>query len=122
MPKWSLNNRRTWIRIGSIVVLCLLAPLAIELVFLADVIGVETAIVFLFVYMKSVLIALRERLLLSKLAFLNALNASVDHHLFSRKAYVVNAVSSGLALWITGSLVLAYAIWLPSLMMLYQYG
>ena len=121
MNRWIPKNRKAWIRLGSVALFCLLAPFAIELVFLVDVVGVEAAIVFLFVYMKSVLIALRERYILAKAVVLDSIQAPVGHHLFGGKAYVVNVIASGLALWTTGSLVITLSVWLPSLVM-YQYG
>jgi len=115
-------NRKTWIRVGSVVLFVLIAPFAIELMLLADVVGIEAAIVFVFIYMKSVIIAVRERFTLLCTIWLDAIQAPVRHHLYPRKVYVFNVAASCLALWITGSLVVTCALWLPSLLVIYQYA
>jgi len=75
MSRWIPKSRQAWIRLGAVILFCLLAPFAIELVLLADVIGVEAAIVFLFVYLKSVPITLKERLILAKSVVLDSIQA-----------------------------------------------
>ena len=40
----------------------------------------------------------------------------------ARKAYLVNVAASCLALWLTGSLIVSIALWLPSLVVMAQYA
>ena len=56
-------NKKTLFRIFAFAVFFVLAPFAIELVIMADIIGVEAAIAFLFTYGKSVALSVRDRIL-----------------------------------------------------------
>ena len=100
--KW---DRRKWLKVGAWLLIVAIAPFAIEILILADIAGAEFALVFLFAYLKSVVMVLRERTTLVLAVLSQAIGTPVEHPLFVRKAYLVNVVASCLALWLTGSLV-----------------
>ena len=54
-------SKKTLFKVFAFTLFFLLAPFAFELVIMADIIGVEAAIAFLFTYGKSVALALRDR-------------------------------------------------------------
>ena len=55
-------NKKLLFRIFAFTLFILLAPFAFELVIMADIIGVEAAIAFLFTYGKSVALTIRDRI------------------------------------------------------------
>ena len=116
------RDRKTWIKIGAWLLLALLAPFAIELVLLADIVGAEAALLFLFVYLKASIIAIKERYFLFKHIVLHALRATPNQDVFPKKAYILNVTCSFIALWITGSLLVSIVLWVPSIYMLAQYS
>ena len=116
------RDRKTWVEIGAWLLLVLLAPFAIELVLLADVVGAEAALVFLFVYLKASIISVKERYSLIKYVLLNAWRSTPNQEIFSKKVYILNATCSFIALWVTGSLVISIVLWVPSIYILAQYS
>ena len=55
-------NKKTLFRIFAFALFFLLAPFAFELVIMADIVGVEAAIAFLFTYGKSVALTVYDRI------------------------------------------------------------
>ena len=56
-------NKQLLFKIFAFTLFMLLAPFAFELVIMADIIGVEAAIAFLFTYGKSVALSIRDRII-----------------------------------------------------------
>ncbi|MEM7078980.1 MAG: hypothetical protein AAF513_10160 [Pseudomonadota bacterium] len=98
----------------------LLAPFAIELVIMADIIGIEAAMAFLFVYGRSVAIMLRERINLAYNLLVCVLRAQPGDDYFSHRAFAWGAGLSMAALWISGSALVALATWTPIMWMANQ--
>lgn len=108
-------SRKTVVRIVSWALIALLAPFAIELVFMADIVGAEAALAILFLYGKSLTTMLRERISLARNIIRSIVNAPPDTDHYYRKVYAFGSVAGLVLFWITGSLIISATAWLPTL-------
>ena len=114
-------NRETWIKIASWALIILVAPFALEIAFVAEVVGVDVAVGMLLLYFSAFTAAVRSRI--------DALNALVASALQSRasklqyvtRSYFWNTALSCVVVWISGSLLLAIALWMPTFVVASQH-
>ena len=114
-------SKRTLVRIACWVAIILIAPFAIEILLIVDVVGAEAALASLFLYGKAALASLRTRFTLARSAVLAFIRATPGQDLFSRKVVVLNSAFAVVAWFVTGSLLASAVLWLPSLALLAQH-
>ncbi len=115
-------DRKTWIKVGSWILILLVAPFSFEILILADVVGVDVALAVLVLYLKVISDACYETLDVVKLLLVNGLKRPLDRLRFLQRTYVVNVAGSCIVLWITGSILLSLLLWLPSFVILSQFA
>ena len=96
----------------------MIAPFAIEILLVVDIVGAEAAIASLFLCGKYVSSAFKTRLTLAKRTLLAAFRSAPGQDHFERKAFVLNAGLSVAAMAITGSLLVSVMLWMPSIALL----
>lgn len=114
-------NRETWIKVASWALIILIAPFALEIAFVAEVVGVDVAVGMLLLYFSSVTAAVR-----SKLDALNALVASALQSpackvQYLTKSYIWNTALGLFVVWISGSILLSLAVWMPTFVIASQH-
>ena len=114
-------NRETLIKIASWALIILVAPFALEIAFVAEVVGVDVAVGMLLLYFSAFTAAVR-----SKIDALNALVASaLQSHAgklrYLTRSYLWNTAFSCIVVWISGSLLLALALWMPTFVIAAQH-
>ena len=107
-------DRKLLFKIFAYTLMLLLAPFAFELVIMADIMGVEAAIAFLFIYGKAAAISAVERIVLGYNVMRAILQSHSGEHHYPHKLYAIGTVSSLLLFWFSGSLLLALVAWMPS--------
>ncbi len=114
-------NRETWIKVASWALIILVAPFALEIAFVAEVVGVDVAVGMLLLYFSAFTNAVRSKL--------DRLNALVESALQSRagklryltRSYFWNTAFSCVVVWISGSVLLALALWMPTFVIASQH-
>ncbi|MEM1262962.1 MAG: hypothetical protein AAGH76_11245 [Pseudomonadota bacterium] len=109
-------NRDTWIKIGSWVLILLIAPFFAEIALVAEIVGVDVAVAMLFLYYSAFTTALRTKIDdLNTLVFA-ALRTPVDRLAYFNKSLCWNTALSGLIFWVGGSLSMLIILWSPVFM------
>ena len=108
-------SRKTIVRIASWTLIVLLAPFAIELIVMADIVGAEAALAILFLYGKSLTSMIRERVSLTSNIVRATYEATPGTTYFHHKLYALGSVASLVLFWVTGSLLISTVAWLPTL-------
>ncbi|NKC00326.1 MAG: hypothetical protein GKR90_17820 [Pseudomonadales bacterium] len=115
-PTWHRKlNRKMLFRVFAYALFLLFAPFAVELVIMADIVGVEAAIAFLFVYGRSITYMARDRVVITYNLAREILAAHPKSELFNNKVYAFGSIASLVLFWVTGSVFVAACGWLPSL-------
>lgn len=107
-----LEPKKRRILLLWLLLLCI-APFAIEIVFLADLIGIELAMSFLFYYAKSLYFSVYQRWLDFRGLCSESLKAIANHSVSEPKIFCVNACYSAILFLVTGSSVWALLAWYP---------
>jgi len=97
------------------------APLAVDFVILADFMGLEALLVFLFVSAKSGLLVARASFEEMKESVAATAQLLVQLPLFRPRVYFTHATASTLFAVLACSVVLACAVWVPVMMMSMRY-
>ena len=106
-------GKKMLIKIGAWILIILIAPFAFEILLLADIVGVEAALAFLFVYLKALRDSYKERLEGVRSILLAGFQRPAHKLRFLRTSYTYGVVSSCLLLWVTGSILLSVTFWVP---------
>lgn len=115
-------KRETWIKVGSWVLIILIAPFALEILFVAEVVGVDIAVAMLFLYLSSFRVAFRKRLDAATVLLAVALKKPTDRLQYFTRSYYWNIALSCVVVWITGSLLLSIMLWLPTFLLASQFS
>ena len=107
-------SRKTLLRIFSYALFLLLAPFAIELVIMADIIGVEAAIAFLFFYGKSVAIVAKQKVFTGCKIFRAFFAKTPDEVLLTHERYINGVAYSFVGFGIAGSLIMSVLAYVPA--------
>ena len=84
-------SRKTIVRIASWTLIVLLAPFAIELIVMADIVGAEAALAILFLYGKSLTSMIRERVSLTSNIVRATYGATPGTIYFHHKLYALGS-------------------------------
>jgi undecaprenyl pyrophosphate phosphatase UppP len=118
-------DRSARIKILLIVAVVLMAPwfapFAIDFIILADFMGLEALLVFLFASSRSGMTVLRGHLAELKSSVAATFSLVVALPLFTPRVYVTHATASTLLAVFACSVVLACAVWVPAMMMSMRY-
>ena len=118
-------DRNAKIKIFLILLLILVAPyfapFAIEFVILADFMGLEALLVFLFAYSKPILAAIHVRLSELKGSIAATAQLVVALPLFMPRIYISHATASSIFAVFACSIFLACVVWLPVMMLSTRY-
>ena len=101
------------VKIGAWLLIILIAPFAFEILLLADIVGVEAALAFLFVYLKALRDSYKERIEGMRSILLTGFRRPMHKLRFLKISYSYGVVSSCLLLWVTGSILLSVSFWIP---------
>lgn len=99
----------------------MIAPFAFEILFVAEVVGVDIAVTMLFLYLGSFMVAVQSRLNAMTVLVTAALRSPTDRLRYLTKSYYWNTALSCIVIWITGSLLLSLVLWLPTFVLASQY-
>lgn len=100
-------------KIGFLLILLMIAPFAIEIVFLADMVGVEFAILFAVFYLKDIVNRLIEKWLELKESLKGFIRLLTELYVFRPRIYFSHLAASTTLLLLTSSVFFACLIWLP---------
>lgn len=113
-------KKSTLVKLGLILALLAIAPFLVpftlEFIIVADLMGLEALIVFLFVYAKSVGNLLRFKLQRISQHISDTLRLLAELYMFKPKIYLSHATASSLVIICASSVMLACAVWLPVMM------
>ena len=115
-------SRKTLVKIGAWALILLISPFAFEFLLLADVIGVEAALAFLFVYLKAIRDSYEQRLERVRSILLAELERPIRRLQCLKRSYALGVASSCLVLWVSGSLIFSLMFWLPYGVILTQWA
>ncbi|MEM7016640.1 MAG: hypothetical protein AAF512_04780 [Pseudomonadota bacterium] len=113
-------NRRTFVLIACWIAIILIAPFALEVVFLAEIVGAEATLGFLFLYIKYISSMMWERLKLAIHIMKSTWRAVPSSPFYNHKVYTLGFVASFVLFWLTGSLLIAMVAWTPSVITFIQ--
>lgn len=116
MPKFRMT-RSHWKHLGFLLILLAVAPFAIEFLFLAEFVGLEFAVTFMVLYFKTLCEELNRRWWKLKYKLKYGFDELIDLFVFQPRTYGVSATASCVVILLTGSTLVACAIWLPAMMM-----
>lgn len=113
-------KKSTLVKLGLILALLAVAPFLVpftlEFIIVADLMGLEALIVFLFVYAKSVVNLLRFKLQRIAQHVGDTVRLLSDLYMFKPKIYLSHATASSLVIVFASSVMLACVVWLPVMM------
>lgn len=95
------------------IVVILISPIAVEAIFLADLLGAELAIGFLWYYLKNMVITWEARWISFKMDFRTTLQLISTHGAASPKFFATHYLLSCIILTVSGSLLYMIVIWYP---------
>lgn len=95
------------------VLLLAIAPLFIELIFIANIVGVEVALTFFVLVVKDIYDQWHYRSLEAKLFVKSAFGILRNHPMFSAPIFSLHATASALAFLVFGSLMYSAMVWYP---------
>lgn len=95
------------------IIVILISPIAVEAIFLADLLGAELAVGFLWFFVKDMLITWEARWANFKLEFSSSLLAMSKHNAASPKYFAIHYFFSFITLAVTGYLFYVLLIWYP---------
>ena len=90
-----------------------IAPLALEIILMADLMGIEALILTLIYNSRHVFIALISKLSEFKATILGVTILIVGLYIFQPEIFISHAVGSGLILVLVSSILLALTLWVP---------
>jgi hypothetical protein len=111
------SNKDKWKMIGLVVLLLVLAPFLPEILLMADIVGLELAIAFLFYYLRSYWYLVLHFFRRLKTELVEVYWILVRCYLFRPKVYYSHVSVSLLILLVTGSTVVSMLIWAPAVLM-----
>ena len=118
-------DRNAKIKILLIVVVIIaapyFAPFAIDFIILADFMGLEALLVFLFAYARPVVTAMQSRLLGMKSSISATASLVAELHIFKPRIYFTHASASVVLAVFACSIFLACLVWLPVMVMSMRY-
>jgi len=114
-------NRETWIKIASWALIILIAPFALEIAFVAEVVGVDVAVGMLLLYFSSFMTAVRSRLDALNDLVASALQSPASKVQYLTRSYFWNTATGCVVVWITGSILLPLALWMPTIVIASQH-
>jgi len=118
-------DRTARIKIVLIVAVAVLAPyfapFAIDFIILADFMGLEALLVFLFTCSRSGMTVLQSRIAEFKVSIAATLMLVVALPVFTPRIYLTHATASTLLAVFACSVLLACAVWVPAMMMSMRY-
>jgi len=118
-------DRNAKIKIFLIVVVIIaapyFAPFAIDFIILADLMGLEALLVFLFAYSRPALSAIQSRILDLKISISATAALVAQLHIFKPRIYVSHASASAVLAVCACSIFLACVVWLPVMVMSMRY-
>lgn len=97
------------------------APFAIDFIIVADFMGLEALLVFLFVYSKSAFSAIHSRFSELKSSVAATALLVAELHIFKPRIYTTHATASAVLAIFACSIFLACVVWLPAIMMSMRY-
>ncbi len=100
-------------KILYIMIILVMAPFALEIVLLADVVGAEFAALFAIYYLKSIAYLVYERWLEAKRKMVSICTLLAGVYLFKPRIMLPHFAASSLLLLLTSSLLLSCLMWLP---------
>lgn len=113
-------KKSTLVKLGLLLALLAVAPFLVpftlEFIIVADLMGLEALIVFLFVYAKSVGNLLRFKLQRISQHISDTLRLLAELYMFKPKIYLSHATACSLVIICASSVMLACAVWLPVMM------
>lgn len=110
MPRFSKEKLRSLLFLAILIVI---APFALELVFVAEVLGSEVAVLFLLLFLKEQWRQIEARLDLLGRKGSALLHIVSAHAVASPRVFYVHAAASVVLLTTTGSLFYVTALWYP---------
>lgn len=110
-------SQRTVIRITCLIIFLLISPFAVEIVLLADIVGVEFAITFLFIYLGSYWTLIKQRGNRFKAACVESFDILSKIYVYRPKVYFTHVTVSSVFLILTGSVLLSTLVWVPAVLM-----
>jgi hypothetical protein len=94
-----------------------LVPFTLEFIIVADLMGLEALIVFLFAYGKSTINSVQVRLVQFKSHIAQTALLVAELYMFKPSILLGHATVSGMAIVLACSVMLACAVWLPVMLM-----
>ncbi len=110
-------DKSTLKQVVYLLVLLALAPFAIEFVVLADFVGLEFAFTFMLLYFRNLYEDLVKKWWRFKTRFENGFDELIGLCMFQPRTYSLTATTSCIVMFITGTTLVACAIWLPAILM-----
>ena len=114
-------NRETWIKIASWALIILIAPFALEIAFVAEVVGVDVAVGMLLLYFSSFTAAVRSRLDALNTLITSALQSPACKVRYLTRSCIWNTAFGFVVVWISGSILLSLAVWAPTFVIASQH-
>jgi len=114
-------NRETWIKIASWALIILIAPFALEIAFVAEVVGVDVAVGMLLLYFSSFTAAVRSRLDALNTMVASALQSPACKVRYLTRSCIWNTAFGFVVVWISGSILLSLAVWMPTFVIASQH-
>ena len=93
------------------------APFAIDFIILADFMGLEALLVFLFAYSRPVFLAIHSRFAEFRSSIAATASLVAQLYIFKPRIYVPHAAASAVLMVFACSFFLACVVWLPAMMM-----
>lgn len=110
-------DKKFWIKVGCWLIVLALIPVAAELIFLADIVGVEAALTFFLLYVKDI----RDRVVMyieaTVYTYRYIVKNCIQHSFFGFYPGVAHSMASFLLLVISGSIFIATSVWFSYVIM-----
>lgn len=114
-------NRETWIKIASWALIILIAPFALEIAFVAEVVGADIAVGMLLLYFSAFTTAIRNKIDALNSLIVAALRTHAEKAMYLNRSIFWNTASSCVVVWIGGSILASFLLWMPTFMIASQY-
>jgi len=110
-------DKETLLKTALIVAVLIVLPFSVELVFLVDLVGLEIVAIMLLVYMRSITTALQYHSGRMKQDLVDTCCLLSGLVMFEPKVYAVHLSLSGIFLLLLESILFAYIVWLPVMLL-----